>query len=735
VLETKLRRATVRPEAVARGHLLQRIGQSTAPVTVICAPAGYGKTTLLSQLAAGQSGPVAWVSLDTSDNDPVLLLSEIAMAVERVVPVDPLVFSGLRAPEPSLELETLPKLLNSLARVPIVTLLLDDVDAVRGRHSLELLGVLCEHLPPGARLVLAARERPRLPIARMRARGVLLELGAADLALDPIEAWRLLEAMHLSVEHDTFDLLYARTEGWAAGLYLAATVARESPGTGRALREFGGDDRSVVEYLSSELLTRQPPERIAFLRRTAVLPRFSASLCDAVLERDDSATLIEELARSMGFVMPLDRRGEWYRYHRLFADLLRALLMRSEPRLEPELHERASRWHEHNGTPTEAIDHAFASHNRGRAAALLSRHLRTLFNTGHQTTIQHWLHAFTDADLAANPPLAAAGAWIMGLSGDRAQALHLLWIAERNASNEPFLFGESSAQSAVALLRASLAADGVSQMRTTAELAYRLEPLSSAAHELAALLLGANLFLRGRGGAAQPLLEEAATLGDSDPNSTMCALGLLALIHLDARRLDQAAVRLAEGRELMDRLALDSYSGAVTLFAAGALLELERDDREAAQRELTRAAPLLPRLRAVAWSSILHATLSARAALGLGDLHLAESLLMNARRELSRYPDAGVLPHLLAREERALEATRGGAGVLHEPLTEAELRVLELAPTHLSLEEIGGTLCISRNTVKTHLKAIYGKLHVASRGEAVERAVTIGLISRRSGWS
>lgn len=725
----------MRPEAIARGRLLDRIDESSAPVTVICAPAGYGKTTLLGQLAHRQTTPVGWVSLDTSDNDPLLLLSEIACAIDRVTPVDPEVFGRLRTAEPALDTEVLPRLLNSLIHTPSVTLVLDDVDQVRARHSLELLSVLCEHLPTNARLVVAAREKPRLPLARLRARGLLLELGPADLALNPTEAGQLLEALHLKIDQDAFDALFQRTEGWAAGVYLAAIAARDAPNPSRAMREFGGDDRGVMEYLSGELLARQPAERLAFMRRTSVLDRFSAALTDAMLERDDSAAIIEELARSTGFVIPMDRRGEWHRYHHLLADVLKRDLARTEPRQSQPLHERASRWHERNGTPVEAIEHAFASHDQRRAAKLLSQHIRTLFNQGHQVAIHHWLQALSDADLAEYPALAAAGAWVMGLLGDRAQTLHYLRIVEDNPFDGPFLLGESSSQSAVVLLRASFGYEGVSRMRTMAELAYRLEPYGSGAHELAALSLGANLFLRGRAAAAQPLLEEAATLGETGANSVLCALGLLALIHFDVGRLDQAELCIDEGRALMDRLGLHGYAGTAPLCAALACLQLEHGNRAATKSALDEAVSLLPRLKAVPWCSILHATLTARVALGLGDLPLAESLLVQARRELARYPDAGMLAHLLAKEERALEAAHGGAGVLHEPLTEAELRVLELAPTHLTLEEIGSNLCISRNTVKTHLKAIYSKLHVASRGEAVERAHAVGLINRHSGWN
>jgi LuxR family maltose regulon positive regulatory protein len=228
------------------------------------------------------------------------------------------------------------------------------------------------------------------------------------------------------------------------------------------------------------------------------------------------------------------------------------------------------------------------------------------------------------------------------------------------------------------------------------------------------------------------MLEEASSLGDEGASTSLLALGLQSLVDLETQRLDEARVGIREGVALMDLMQLHGYTSSWALFAACACLDLERADPDAARTCLERAAALLPTAAVVPWWSILLAILCGRVALGLGDIPRAEILLGQARRELTRFPDSGVLPHWLLKEDRALEAARGGAAVLREPLTDAELRVLELAPTHLTLEEIGRSLCISRNTVKTHLKVIYSKLNVASRGEAVDRAQAVGLIGRHA---
>jgi LuxR family maltose regulon positive regulatory protein len=440
--------------------------------------------------------------------------------------------------------------------------------------------------------------------------------------------------------------------------------------------------------------------------------------------------VLAELGRWTGFIVALDRQSEWFRYHHLLAEVLRATLLRTAPGLIPALHDRASRWHECRGTPVEAIEHALASGDRGRSAELLSRHLQPLWNRGLQVTIRRWLHAFSDTELVDYPALASGAAWVTCLLGERAEARRYIAILERATSRRgSFPMGESTTQSAIALLKAAFAWDGVSRMHTHAEVAYRLEPAGSGAHERAALYLGASFFLRGRFAIAQQLLEEAMTMSESAANTAAMAVCLLALIDLEAGRDKEAEARIERGLALIEHPEFEGYVSAAPLLAANAYFDMLSGDRKLATGRLARAVSLMPVTSARPWLSILLGILCGRAAVALEDLPLAGSVLAQARRELERYPDAGVLPHMLKKEERAFEAVRGGARVLGEPLTDAELRVLELARTHLTVEEIGLRLSISRNTVKTHLKMIYSKLNAASRGEAITRAQELGLIA------
>lgn len=728
VVGTKLCPPALRLDRVDRAALVERVNQSSVPLVVVNAPAGYGKTTLLAQCATASEQPVAWVSLDASDNDPVLLFTEIATAVGRVTSVDPGLFNALLEPEPALITSVIPRLINDLSRGPAVTLVLDDVHLVRAAAAVESLRVLCLRLPTHMKLVLAGRAAPALPLARLRASGTLLELGASELAFSDAEARRLVVGCGVRLEDATFEALYERTEGWPTGLYLAALAAHASDSPDRTAREFGGDNRDVFDYVSTEVLAQQPPDRLAFLMQTSLLQRFTAPLCDAVLGRNDSAEIIDDLECSTGFLVALDSRREWFRYQHVFAEVLQTALSRAGAGNLPDPHMAASRWHERHGTAAEAIDHALLGGDRERAAQLLAQHGRELFVSTDQPTLRRWIQGFSDADFAAYPPAAAAAAWVMGQLGERAHTRRYISILEHTAATGPFPLGESSSKSAVALLKAAFAWEGVSQMRALADLAYGLEPRGSEAHARAALFVGATHLLRGRFDAAPQFLEEAAQVDEAGASTALFAMGLLGVLHLELQRRDVAQARVSEGLALMETLNLHGHTAAGALLAVGACLDLERGERDAAMARFQGAVSLLPTAKTVPWWSILLGTLCGRIGLGLGQIQQAEAKLLEAERELARYPDSGMLPHWLLREQRALEAARGGSGILSEPLTEAELRVLELAPTYLTLEEIGRCLCISRNTVKTHLKVIYSKLNASSRGEAVERAEAVGLL-------
>src|SRR5580693_2458060 len=356
---SKLRRPLVRQGTVHRSSLIERLAQSDGrSVVSVVAPPGYGKTTVLSQWAERNGQPFAWVSVDERDNDPKVLLTYVARALDAVEPIDERVFDALASPGSSVPGSVVPRLGSAFSSMTSpVALVLDDVHMLRNRECQAALSVLADHVPSGSRLALAGRSRPPLRVARLRVEGRILEIGPRDLSLTQGEASLLLRNADIAVGEEDVTELHRRTEGWPAGLYLAALYLREGGPLASAAVSFGGDDQLVSEYMESEFLARISRQRRAFLTRTAVLERMCGPLCDAVLEGTGSAGVLAELERSNLLLVPLDRRGQWYRYHHLFRDMLLAELQRLEPGLMPVLHRRAAQWHERQRQSGEALEY------------------------------------------------------------------------------------------------------------------------------------------------------------------------------------------------------------------------------------------------------------------------------------------------------------------------------------------------------------------------------------------
>ncbi|MGO9501082.1 MAG: hypothetical protein ACLPUO_05755, partial [Streptosporangiaceae bacterium] len=339
LVASKLRRPLVRPGTVRRSSLIERLARvDRCPVVSVAAPAGYGKTTLLSQWAEGNGRAFAWVSVDEADNDAKVLLSYVAEALDAVEPVDERVFDALASPGSSVPGSVVPRLGSAFSSMtsPVV-LVLDDVHVLRNSECRAALSVLADHVPGGSRLALAGRAEPPLRMARLRAEGKILEIGPGDLSLTCEEASSLLRNAGVALGEDEVAELHRRTEGWPAGLYLAALYLREGGSFAGAAVSFGGDDRLVRGYMESEFLSRISRRQRVFLTRAAVLERMCGPLCEAVLDMAGSAAILADLAGSNLLLVPLDRRGEWYRYHHLFRDMLLAELHRLEPGLMPVL--------------------------------------------------------------------------------------------------------------------------------------------------------------------------------------------------------------------------------------------------------------------------------------------------------------------------------------------------------------------------------------------------------------
>jgi LuxR family transcriptional regulator, maltose regulon positive regulatory protein len=719
---TKLHVPEPRSDLLPRDALLRAlVAGRDAKLTLISAPPGSGKTTLLTQWCAAADGPrtFAWLSLDPSDADPVRFWRG---AIE-----------ALRVPHPGFGAAALSALTGAHDRLVdvVVPLLVNEAAALAGRTVLVLddlhvigdpavhgsLAFLLDRLPPALRLVVATRRDPPLPLARLRARGELCELRGADLRLSDGEAAALLERRFgLQLPAEDLVSLQASTEGWAAALQLAALWLERGASVGDVLAA-----PDVLEYLAGEVLDAQPPELRRFLLDTAILERLSAPLCDALTGGADAAERLPELYRANLLVVPLDGRRRWWRYHHLFAELLRRELARETPARAPELHRRAAAWHAEHGSPGDAIAHAIAAGDHDVAARLAAEHWSAAFNAGELATVESWLAALPDACVVGDPRLWLARLWTAMDSGRLEEAGALLDRADRDAAPEARVWGQLL-HALHAFKRGDLTAaeDGAAR-------AAELDPDDRFWRTVAACVRGLTAYARGRPSAVAAF-EQAAELASADRNrlALAYALGYRALIAAEAGLEDDAEAALVRLDEL---LAEDAEVGEHFVALAGGLARAALDERQGAYEA---AAPRLE--RAVELARRGAGTLElAHAQIRLGHVQWARGrrddarrLAREARRQLDGCADPGRLTVRLQELER--RAQLRAAPVPREELSDSELAVLRLLPSELSNREIGERLYVSVNTVKTHVRSIYAKLRAQSRDQAVGRARELGLL-------
>ena len=418
LLETKLYVPRSRRDRVPRPRLIERLDRGTAlKLTLVSAPAGFGKTTLLAEwLAAGPARPaaqrlVAWLSLDRADNDPVSLWTYVIAALRTAAPgVGDSALALLQAPRPPPIETVLTALLNDLgATAADIVLVLDDYHVVDASEVQDEMAFLLDHLPPQLHVVIAGRADPALPLARLRARGELAEIRAAELRFTPGEAAAYLtETMGLPLTAQDVAALEGRTEGWIAALQLAALSMQGREDVAGFIAGFAGDDRYVVDYLAEEVLQRQPGPVQAFLLQTSILGRLSGPLCDAVTGQGGGKAMLAALERGNLFLVPLDDRRRWYRYHHLFADVLQARLLDEQQGQLPGLHRRASAWYQQNGEPSEAIGHALAARDFERAADLVELAIPAMRITRQEATVRGWLKTLPDEVVRVRPVLSVA---------------------------------------------------------------------------------------------------------------------------------------------------------------------------------------------------------------------------------------------------------------------------------------------------------------------------------------
>jgi len=733
----KLWPPAARAGLIPRAGLLSRLQAGVqSRLCLVDAPAGSGKTTVLTQWRAiAGAGRVAWVSLEEGDNDPRRFWTYVVEAMRIVEPgVGVATLAALGGPSADLYRAVLPGLLNELGAVgrPLF-LVLDDYHLISDPSCHQTLGFFLEHLPAGVHVVLATRVDPPLPLARMRARGELAELRVPDLQFSDEEASELLNgSMGLELAADDVERLAERTEGWAAGLYLAGLSLRGRQDPSAFIASFHGDNRHVADYLATEVLARQPDTIRTFLLRTSILERLSGPLCDAVLQTEGSAQVLGELERSNLFLIPLDDQRRWYRYHHLFAQLLGLELGHRERGLLPVLHRRAAAWHRQAGNLDQAVHHAGAAGDFTEAAAMIARHWLGYWRRGRQATVARWLDGLPEEAILADPPVAYVAAWIGGFSGaSKQETEYWLGAVDPDGYEGGLPDGVSSLAFGANLARAALVFDDLGRSVSAARRALELAgPDSLPFWWMAQSALGHALYLSGRADETRPQLEELVRRvpAAAQPVAVVLALAVLSLLAGDEGddRTAMALARRAAATADTQGLGAEPMCG-IAYAALGRALARQGELAEA-EVQLSRA------LEPVGIDSMLvqrafALLLLAPVRRGRGDLPGARAQVEQARRLIERSADPGSLPALLDRTEQALASTPRRRIEVEADLTERELAVLRLLPARLSNREIGRELYVSVNTVRSHVQAIYRKLGVGARAEAVARARELGLLS------
>ena len=734
-MTAKLRRPLLRPGTVLRSSLVERLARDDGcPIVSVVAPTGYGKTTVLAQWAERSSQAFAWVSVDDADNDPKVLLTYVARALDAVEPVGERVFDALASPGSSVPGSVVPRLGSAFSSMASpVALILDDVHALHNSECRAALSVLADHVPAGSRLVLAGRAEPPLPIARLRVEGKLLEVGPGDLSLTCEEACALLSSMDLALGEDDVAELHRRTEGWPAGLYLAALYLKEG-GPLASADSFCGDDRLVSEYLESQVLARLSRRRRLFLTRTAVLERMCGPLCDAVLDTSGSTAALADLEQLNLLLVPLDRRGDWYRYHHLFRDMLVAELHRQDSGLTPVLQRRAAQWYERNREPEGALEYWMKAGDVDSAARLVGALAFLAYQRGKVATVERWLAWLEDrAAMESYPAIAVLAALFYALTGKAVQAERWADVAEQAAAATNLPDGSPSLEPWLALIRALLCRDGVEQMQADAELAANTMAPGSFWRITAMMYRAAAHLMAGDLDRANVLFEDVAAEGQAGgitfgPCIALAERSLLAIAGGD---WDLGKRYLSEARSLAREGKLEDYPPVTILYTVAARMALHEADRPRAEAELTRAQRLRPGLtHAVPHMAVQARIELARCYLALFDFGAARTLLREADEILVRRPRLGVFVRQAADLRAELSRARGSYSLGASALTTAELRLLPMLSTHLSFPEIAEEMFLSRHTVKAEAMSIYRKLGATSRSEAVGRARELALLDK-----
>ena len=696
-----------RPVGLTRSRLVRPLLDDSRALVALVAPAGYGKSTLLSQWRARDPRPFAWGALAAGDDDPARLVETIAAA--------------LCATHPPIAAEatvavTVDDLARALASLPPTVVVLDDLHHVRSMAALAIVERLAAHLPAGSTLAVSSRLEPALPLSRLRAQDELVELRADALRMTRIEGAVILHRARLRLAEKQSERLLERTAGWPAALHLAVRAIK----AGAEPEAFDGDDAFVVEYVRDEILAGLEPGDCRFLARASVLETLSGPACDALLERRDSAQRLRRLSRENVPLAALDRTELNFRLHPLVAQALCHDLGCREPALADELHGRASAWYERSGDLERAVEHALVARDTARVAGMLADRAPGLVADGRIATLDAWLERLGAAATAELPALALAAAARDLARGDRDAAEFWAVHAKRRGASEP----------ALAVVRAAVARDGIAAQVTDAARAWAIAPPDAPWRAYAALLEGAGHCVAGRTSDATERLTEGARVAALDaPLVRSLCLAQLAFLALEGGDGVDAAALAASARSAIASGPAAAYPLGALTFAVSALVLASCGSHDPARQDADEAQARLAGLPdPPPWYGALVRLALARTLLRLSDAFEARRLLTDASRSLRQAPGATALQAWI--NDAWARADNFAAGPVGCPtvLTRAELRVLRLLPSHLTFGEIAARLHVSPNTVKTQAHAVYRKLEARSRSQAVAHATAIGLL-------
>jgi LuxR family maltose regulon positive regulatory protein len=703
---------------VYRAGVVNRLRVERAPVIFLTAPPGYGKTTVLAQWARRDPREFRWLQCERGDDDPrvfAALLAEALAPEGKGRSVAARVRSSLRA------------------RTEPLVIVLDNVEQLSSPESLDLVASLVADLAPATQLVVAGRQSPAQLVGRVRVEGRLAELSAADLRLSDREAQALLHGAGAELTIDEAKAMNRRAEGWPAGVYLGAlALATRLGDVPRQLHDLDGAHHFVSEYFESEVLSRLRPQTLGFALRASLLDRMSGPVCDAVLGAPGSAARLKELTAAGAFLVPLDRERTTFRFHRYFRDTLLRKLKQEEPAEFVACSRRAAAWYEEAGNLPAAIRYLREIGDRNEAVRLLGLLGPEVFCRGLLAGIEPSLKDLRDERLLLRHQSAAVtGALAHAFLGNAGEVDRWVSAAEEARLDQGLPDGSKTSEGWSLLLQAALCRGGVGRMGEDARAASGRLSRHSAMQACSLLLGGVAELLAGDASAAELAFIAAAGRAATDdaPMIESLALAELSLLAQSRDRWSEAEQHATGARELADRLDGGDHAAAALAGVASARSALRNSNWARAGRELERVHPLLSRLgETVPWLAAQVRVELARAHLALNDSATAAELSTEIAGILLARPHLGTLREDAAALQQQVDELRDHPAGRAATLTAAELRLLPLLTTHLSFRQIADHLYVSRNTVKTQAISVYRKLGVASRTEAIDRAIEIGLL-------